>query len=70
MAILTDAEVLVKLYELRDTYLSGGKVMQKNITDGGGNTIFYRSLDDINSSIEYYENKLAYNDGGRVMIYG
>jgi len=54
----TNQQVLEKLQEIRDVYLNSGTLMQKNITTDVGSTIFYRSLEDIESYIQIYQAKV------------
>lgn len=66
---MTITEILDKLYSERDAFLNSGKLMQKNLSDKDGFTIFYRGLDDLERLIAYYENRQAYDEGGRIGLY-
>ena len=55
---LTNQQVLDKLLDIRDNYLISGVLMQKNITTDEGSSIFYRSLDDLESYIQVYQAKV------------
>ena len=68
MTANTDQEVLDALLGIRDNYLKDGKLMQKNITDKVGFTIFYRDLNDLEEYIDIYQCKvnLANQKVGRI----
>ena len=55
---MTNQQVLDKLLDIRDEFLNKGKLMQKSITTPEGSSIFYRSLEDIESYINIYKAKV------------
>lgn len=66
---MTNQEVLEELLKQRDIFIKSGNFTKKNITNKDGDTIFFRTLEDIESLIELYRMKVAQENGtgGRIM---
>lgn len=72
---MNEQAILDELRNQRDIFINSGNFTKKSIVTKDGDTIFFRSLEDIEKMIDLYRTKLNQANGGagrllRVKCYG